>query len=473
MPPIPLAQALAVLQQELAVITASRSEEVPLAEAVGRVSAEEVVATIDHPPGDQSLRDGVAYAPAATADSWPATTNSLVHRSIEFERDRQLVGEVFPGEHFARPLVAGEAVRIMTGAVIPTGAVGVAMLEEVEWINDRDSDSSASHGRPHWELARHATRVRLPTRCSSTHVLTRGSVFRRGERLIPIGTQLQPIHIGLLASTGRDSLCCFVKPRVAILTTGDELTNAGHALQRDQIYNSNGPLLHSLLRLFGVTEIAVAHAGDSESQIVAWLHTQLGKVDLVLTTGAVSAGEKDQLPTLFQRLGVRTLFHGVHLKPGKPIYCGRFRGHDHDRDANAAPSLNTMVMGFPGNPISVWVTFHLFAWPLIAALSGSPARPNWFMARLTQAGDYQDSRLTFWPGRLEFLSAPWEESNNVESLSHPSLAESLRVTPLDWQGSPDLRTPTAANCLIYFPPNAPAPTINSPVHVMQLPMILG
>lgn len=467
MPAIELAQALKILQQELATVVVRRIEEVPLAEAVGRVAAEDIVATIDHPPGDQSLRDGVAYAAPAAADSWPSGSASRSTKTVDFENDRQLVGEVFPGEHFARPLVAGEAVRIMTGAVVPDGTVGVSMIEEVEWINDRVPDSSASPGRANWELARDATRVRLPARRTPTYILKHGSIFRRGDRLIPVGTRLLPVHVGLLASTGRASLRCFAKPRVAVLTTGDELTDAGQVLQPDQIYNSNGPLLHSLLRQFGVAEISLAHAGDSESHMVAWLQQQLGNVDLVLTTGAVSAGQKDLLPILFQRLGVRPLFHGVNIKPGKPVYFGRFTGPE--LAAKRTVRVDTMVLGFPGNPISVWATFHLFAWPLIEALSGGQSRPTWFMARLTQAGAYQDSRLTFWPGQLATACAPWEESNIAESGAESSLAPALSVTPLAWQGSPDLRTPTEANCLIYFPSASPAPAVNSLVHVLQLP----
>lgn len=471
MPAIQLAQALKVLQKEMATVTVSRIEEVPLAEAVGRVAAEDILATVDHPPGDQSLRDGVAYSTPATPDSWPLGSTSRSTKTIDFENDRQLVGDVFPGEHFARPLVAGEAVRIMTGAIVPSGTVGVSMIEDVEWINDREFDSTASRGRANWELARDATRVRLPARRNQTHILKHGSIFQCGDRLIPIGTRLHPVHVALVASTGRATLRCFAKPRVAVLTTGDELTSAGQELQRDQIYNSNGPLLYSLLRQFGVAEIAMAHAGDSETQIVDCLQQQLGRVDLVLTTGAVSAGQKDQLPTLFQRLGVRTLFHGVHIKPGKPIYCGRFNGPQ--LDTKQTTGFETMVLGFPGNPISVWVTFHLFAWPLIEALSGGQSQPKWFGARLTQTGDYQDNRLTFWPGQLATASAPWEASSDTESGAESSILSALNVTPLAWQGSPDLRTPTAANCLIYFPADSPAPTANSLVHVMQLPGFLA
>ncbi len=466
MPAIDLAQALTILQKAMPAPTTLRSELRPILEARGFVAAEKVTALVDHPPAAQSLRDGVAYA-------IPPATDILQLWSSQFcwstpEHIRELVGEVFPGEPSPPPLGPGQAVRVMTGAALPAGTCGVAMVEEVEWLTGLPQQSQPSHSGTVWGSSHAASHVRLPSSRTSLHVLPQASIYARGDELVRQGTRLNPVHIGLLASTGRDLIRCFRQPRVAVLTTGDELAADSHSLRPGQIYNSNGPLLQALLGQAGLCDIAIDHARDSEPTIAAWLEQKLGSVDLILTTGAVSAGQKDQLPGLFQRFGVKTLFHGVHLKPGKPIYAGRF-------DASSAASdhgtrSDTMVLGLPGNPISVWVTFHLFGRPLLEGLSGHQIRPRWLRARLSRSGSYQDTRLTFWPGQLQWKLPPWEVNlNDPERTAQEPQPSEPYVRPLEWQGSPDLRSPTDANCLIYFPPARPSTPVDALVDVLLLP----
>ena len=480
MPAIHLAQALAILSNAWPTRGSRPSRSLPVEQALGQVAAEAVAASVDHPPTDQSLRDGVAYAAAPTPEM--LTRWATLPLAAEPENIRELQGDVFPGDSTPPPLLPGQAVRIMTGAAVPDGACGVAMIEDVEWLNTSQAPDLSAHADSKWTTAQAASHVRLPAVRPRTHVLARASIYARGDELIPLGSRLEPISLGLLASTGRDSIRCFVPPRVAVLTTGDELVNAGQAIKPGHVYNSNGPLLRALLGQAGVTDLTVEHVGDQEEQIAAWLERKLGAVDLILTTGAVSAGQKDQLPALFQRLGVQTLFHGVHIKPGKPVFCGRF-----ETSSNAAENASaepTMVLGLPGNPISVWVTFHLFGWPLLEMFHGRRYQPRWLRARLSKTGNYQDSRLTFWPGQLQWGPAPWEPSigkivndtvnGRVADVSEnfsTSGNDTLSVRPLEWQGSADLRSPTAANCLIYFPTDAPPPTRESLVDVLLLPSV--
>lgn len=473
MPAIHLDQALNILRNAVPVQVSRTGGQVSTVEAMGCVAAECVTAAVDHPPAAQSLRDGVAYAGPPTSDviqRW-GDLHIDVGLHVGFENIRELVGEVFPGDPTPSPLLPGQAVRIMTGATVPAGASGVVMIEEVEWLSPRDQQNQSATSVATWSSAQVASHVRLPARRLQKFVLDQGAIFRQGDELIRKGTRINPIHVGLLSSTGRDAITCLIPTKVAILTTGDELIAPGHALRVGQIYNSNGPLLQALLAQAGPHEVTVAHAGDSERHISAWLEQNLGHVDLILTTGAVSAGQKDQLPELFQRHGVQTLFHGVNIKPGKPIFCGRFEPGTVSVPANAL--RNTMVLGLPGNPISVWVTFQLFARPLLEWLCGSPREQRWISARLAKSGNFQDSRLTFWPGRLQWNSPPWDrtESNATREPDATPVQNEPWVLPLDWQGSPDLRSPTEANCLIYFANSSPAPSAESLVNVLLLPEI--
>ncbi len=495
MPAIELAEALRRLQSHLPDSRPRDTDWVAAAEAVGRVLAEDQLAPHDHPPTDQSLRDGVAYAVPATertarertapspSESPAAPVASQTPASDGAEL-RSIVGTVYPGEMAPQPLLPGQAVRVMTGAPLPQGTVAVAMIEDVQFVaagNNLDSSNAAAAipATP-WQTALQATAVIVPPAAAGLprHVLARGQVYLRDEVLMTAGTRLRPIHVGLLASAGHAQLPCYRQPRVAVLTTGDELCAPGTPLPPGQIYNSNGLLLQAALQQAGIHDCQVQHLGDSQTEIRDFLAEQLGHVDLLITTGAVSAGQKDQLPQHFADLGVQSLFHGVQIKPGKPVYCGHWSKQP-TNDAGPSPQA-TYVLGLPGNPISVWTTFQLFARPILAALLGTSAPPRWLHARLAHGGNFNDARLTFWPGRLEMSDSPWQITALKETALKETTAKAAAVsdsavllptvTPLPWQGSPDLKTPTQANVLIYFPPqpSGPTHTATTPVPVLWL-----
>lgn len=499
MPAIELAEALRRLQNHLGDSRPRDAESIDWSRAFNRVLAEDRLAPHDHPPTDQSLRDGIAYAaPQAeqTGESpvaAPGQTDASNASDADLARLRSIVGTVYPGDLTPAPLRPGQAVRVMTGAPLPAGTVAVAMIEDVQFLSPQNQTSIAAAsigeapiavalapGSP-WQMAESATQVLVPpsTATQPRNVLAQGQVYRRAEVLVTAGTRLRPVHVGLLASAGYAQLPCFPPPRVAVLTTGDELCPPGAALPPGQIYNSNGPLLQAALQQAGIPHCHVQHLGDSQAEIRAFVAEQLGQVDLLLTTGAVSAGQKDQLPHHFADLGVEPLFHGVHIKPGKPVYCGHWPKQPANRAAPEPPAA-TYVLGLPGNPISVWTTFQLFARPILAALQGTSARPRWLHARLAHSGHFNDARLTFWPGRLETTDAPWQitalkdtaqKDTAVTTAAVPDSAAWLpTVTPLPWQGSPDLKTPTLANVLIYFPPQPGGPTqyAATPVSVLWL-----
>lgn len=499
MPAIELAEAWRRLQDHLRTSRPREADWVEGAEAVGRVLAQDQRAPHDHPPTDQSLRDGIAYAAPALERAAASKCESPIERQTTHVTGasaaevHSIVGTIYPGEIAPRPLWPGQAVRVMTGAPLPPGTVAVAMIEDVQFVMtgrapDGTNIGTATPATP-WQTALQATEVIVPPAAAGLprYVLAQGQVYRHGEVLVTAGTRLRPIHVGLLASAGHARLPCFRPPRVAVLTTGDELCPPGTPLPAGQIYNSNGPLLLAALRQAGIQDCRAQHLGDSQAEIRAFLAQQLGQVDLLITTGAVSAGQKDQLPQHFTDLGVQSLFHGVHIKPGKPVYCGHW---SKPPTSDEGPSSRaTYVLGLPGNPISVWTTFQLFARPILAALLGTSTPPRWLHARLAQGGHFNDARLTFWPGRLETNAPPWQitalkETAANEATNAIASKETLEqdaglpnvgtwlpsVTPLPWQGSPDLKTPTMANVLIYFPPqtSGPAPTAGTPVPVLWL-----
>ncbi len=449
MTPIELAAAFQIIDQEVEHSWGDSSHQIELPYATHRILAEDVFAPFDHPPKSQSLRDGVAFAaPGITSEAVQGVANPADSFANDIYR---LVGTVFPGQATDLTLTPGTAARIMTGAAIPAGSTGVAMLEDLSWLQIGPEGWQVVEAN--WAAAQRASHVHLKVRPQpDAFVLAQGSIFQGNERLLTRGARINPVTVGLLASAGLTHVACVRQPRIAVLVTGDELVPAGTPKNLEQIYNSNGPLLDAAFRELGFPNIGWQHIPDSETQIADWLRTRLGEYDLVVTTGAVSAGQKDCLPKIFQELGICPLFHGVRIKPGKPVFLGRWQ-QPHYRES-AAPTRSTYVFGLPGNPISVWVTFQLLVRRAVERLGGSHHTPKWMTARLNQGGNYQDSRLTFWPGRIEWPATPWVKDLTSDSWVNSQQDGAIQVTALPWLGSPDLRTPTEANSLICFPANS-------------------
>lgn len=491
MPPLSLREALDILHEHGCLPIQSRtSERLPVAEALGRVLAVPVMASFDHPPFDMALRDGVAVVipergVAATeaecldvsADSQDGDGPTVPAGSI-FE----LRGTVFPGQVTEMQLSSGQAARIMTGATLPAGSNAVVMREDLKWGQFRGAnggDQNWSEGRnAGWADAEKATHVQLsqPIR-AGVNVMPRGTVFRRGQPLAAAGDRLTPLIIGLLASAGVAEVTVTRRLKVAVLITGDELAEVGAERGESQVYNSNGPLLAAELATMPSLEVEVARLEDKTDLIESWLQARLDNVDVLITTGAVSAGAKDQLPSIFKELGVETLFHGVQIKPGKPVFFGK-KKRDPSSQTNAgretASQTSTLVFGLPGNPISVWVTYQIFVRSILEATCERTRAKRWLKATLEDTVKLNDGRLTFWPGRLRWHLPPWSTGNakdaddgSTRSIIFDSPAPVLaadsfasggdshaicRVEPLPWKGSPDLVTPTEADVLIYFDP---------------------
>jgi molybdopterin molybdotransferase len=306
-------EALAVVL-ELAV--PSESEDVPVAMAADRVLAEPALAVGDLPPFDSSAMDGYAVRAADT----PGTL--------------QVVDQSAAGRPARLPVQAGEAIAISTGAVVPEGADAVVPIEQVAVRGD----------------AIEAERV-----APAENIRPRGGDAATGDLIVEPGTRLRPAHLGALAAAGIAKVRCGLRPRVTVQSTGTELRAAGARLEPGQIYESNSVLLAAQVVSAGAVANVVTPVADDEQALRAALERAL-ESDVLLTSGGVSVGPHDLVRRLLAELGVRELFWGVAVRPGKPLFFGA-RGR-------------TLVFGLPGNPVSSLVSFELFVRPALAALQG-------------------------------------------------------------------------------------------------------
>ncbi|MBB1520752.1 molybdopterin molybdotransferase MoeA [Aquipseudomonas guryensis] len=309
---LPVEEALARLLAQAAATPIGECESVPLADADGRVLAEALIADLDLPPWPNSAMDGYALRLAdCTGEPLPVS-------------QRILAGQA------PAPLQPGTCARIFTGAPLPAGADCVEMQENAEVLAD---------GR---------VRFSEPLRAGQ-NVRPQGQETRAGEQVLAAGTRLGPVELGLIASLGRAELTVRRRPRVTVLSTGDELIEPGLPLGPGQIYNSNRSLLCAWLRRLGCTVVDGGILADDLQRTRDAL-TALADVDLILSTGGVSVGEADFLGQVLQEDGELTLWK-LAIKPGKPLTCGHYRG--------------VPVIGLPGNPASTLVTFGLLARPYL------------------------------------------------------------------------------------------------------------
>jgi molybdopterin molybdotransferase len=308
-------------------ITPLPAETLPLGEALGRVLAEPVRSGRTLPPADCSAMDGYALRAA-----------DLAGAAKDAPRELALAYEVAAGGSAARALEPGECARIFTGAPLPPGADSVVMQEETE----------ADGGR-----------VRFLTAAAlGDHVRRAGEDVQAGEEVLAAGTRIGAGPVGLLASLGRSYLRVHRRPRVAILSGGDELVDPDEDVAGGRIVASNAYSLAAQCREAGAVPTNLGIARDTPEALERALRAGLAS-DVLLSSAGVSVGDHDHVRPVLEKLGCRLLFWGVQMKPGYPVTFGRF-------EAEGGP----LVFGLPGNPVSAMVTFELFVRPALLRLGG-------------------------------------------------------------------------------------------------------
>ena len=352
-------------------------------DALGLVLAEEVKTDRKYPPFDRSTRDGYAV------------------RAKDVHPGAQLLcgWEIKAGDTVTEALAPGTCVQIMTGAAVPAGADAVVMIEYTQREGDLVRFERAAQTRQ--------------------NIVPRGSEARRGQTILTPGMRLGFAELALAAQVGATQLQCSKRPRVAILSTGDEVVLIDEQPGAFQIRNSNSVSLAAQVRIAGGEPVVLGNAADRVEDLGEKIELGL-KEDALVLTGGVSMGKYDLVENVLRALGAEFFFDAVAIRPGKPAVFAVCQGKP--------------VFGLPGNPVSTMVTFQLFVTPAIALLSGAAAHPLPLLeARLAEALNERPGLDHFLPARIEWRAAE------------------AKVKALQWQGSGDIAALAGANCFLLVP----------------------
>ena len=296
------------------------SEEVDLISALGRTLAEDIIASMDVPPADNSSMDGYAFRQGDWQDA-----------QSELPISQRITAGSVP-----QALEPGTVVRIFTGAQVPAGADTVVMQE-------------------HCEGSHEAVRIlRLPG--MGANIRPRGQDITTGQKILPAGHRMRGQDMGLLASQGIDKITVYQRLKVAILSTGDELIEPGRELRGGQIYNSNRFMMHGQLTAWGFEVVDLGIARDDPEEIRELFETAAATADVILSSGGVSVGEEDHVKDVVESMGSIDLWK-IAIKPGKPFAFGQVKG--------------TPFLGLPGNPVSVFVTMLIIGRPYLFCCQGT------------------------------------------------------------------------------------------------------
>ncbi|APX93041.1 molybdopterin molybdenumtransferase [Halomonas sp. 1513] len=392
----PIEAALGALLDGVARLPA---EPLPLAASGGRVLAESVTARLDVPPFDNSAMDGYALH-HRDAGKWLAVSQRIA------------AGQP------AAALAPGSCARIFTGGEIPPGADCVVMQERVE-INGEQALMPAE----------------IP---AGDNLRRRGRDVSAGDTLLDAGQRLNAAALGHLAGQGITEVSVTRRPRVALLSTGDEVIDPGQPLAAGQIYNSNRPMLRQLLEQFGAEVVLAERVADDFDATCRCLAAAAARADIVVTTGGVSVGEEDHVKAALTQLGELDLWR-LAMRPGKPLALGRLPRTD---------GSSARFVGLPGNPVSGFVGAWLFLRPLVGALLGCPALAT--LPRLRARAEFAtttQARQHYMRVALDFtadgITARAFRDQNSGVLSSCIQADALAVIP----AHSDVRQGDEIDCL--------------------------
>ncbi len=381
----------------------------PLFGALGRVLAEDVISTIDVPPHDNSAMDGFAFDGGALRDDAPLTL--------------EVIGTALAGKAWAGAVLRGQCVKIMTGAIMPSGTDTVIPQEFVGQAE---------------------ARVTLPPGLlqAGDNRRLRGEDLPRGHAALSKGELLTPARLGLAASLGLKTLPCLRRLRVAYFSTGDEILSLGEAPREGAVYDSNRYTVFGLLTRLGCEVVDLGVVKDEPVPLVAAFTEAARRADAVITSGGVSVGEADFTKAMMKKLG-DVAFWRVAMRPGRPMAIGRISdvksasspvstgasSYENNSTGNAA-----ILFGLPGNPVAVMVTFLAFVRPALRRMMGATeSAPPLLKARTAEAMRKKPGRTEYQRGRV------WREQDG-----------SLRVKTTGSQGSGVLRSMAEANGLIVL-----------------------
>ncbi len=363
------------------------TESVPFDKALGRILAETIVADRDFPPFDRVAMDGIAINYDALVDGKTAFTVLGTQRAGE------------PAQPLPDPVACLE---VMTGAMLPTGADTVIRYEDItinNGIATLPDPADVQKGQ---------------------HVHKQGTDRQPLDVLLSAGVQLRPVELAVVASVGQTSVSVRRRPRVAVISTGDELVDIDKTPLPHQIRQSNAYLLQAALRDLGL-DATVHQFPDDLSAITLGISGLLATHEVLISTGGVSAGKADFIPDVLTGLGIRCHFHKIEQRPGKPLWFGSSAGNER------------VVFALPGNPVSTSMCFYRYVRPYLQRAMGAPADPPLFV-QLAQP-------VTFKPELTYFTPARIEASADGQLLAHP----------LPGNGSADFTNLTAADAFVELP----------------------
>jgi molybdopterin molybdotransferase len=376
-----------------------RALRLPLSKAIGLRLAEEILSDRDYPPFDKSVMDGFAVRSIDT-------TSPVTLRIIE---------TISAGTTGKQKLGPGEAAAIMTGAPLPVGADAVIPVEDTTRQGDRVT-------------------LNVPAKAGFS-IAKRGSDIESSRIVLPHGIRLGPAQAAVAASVGAATVSVYARPRVALLSTGDELIEIDQPPTGSQIRNSNSFMMVALLEQLGCEVHNLGIVRDDPALIKEALTRGL-QSDALFVTGGMSMGERDYVPRLLRDLGLEMRITKLRIKPGKPFVFA----------TKTESNLRKYAFGLPGNPVSAFVCTVRLAARLLSRMAGGPPNPQ-----VTQAP----------------LAAPLP-ANGPREFYQPAIHDGSALKPLPWKGSADIYTLAAANALLIRPENAPPVSVGESVSFLPL-----